>query len=452
MPKPKVTPIRISSREVKKKIAIEIKEINEPVCKEEDLIGIGVEAPVIDLTGKKKSSSSKSKIKTKPKKEEEKEKKKSPKKEKEKNESPKKKKEKNKSSEKKKRVKPKKEVTKDTPWSDLDNDRSSDSEGSEDWFEKFFEEKDKAKEMKKKKKLTKDAVEKKTEKKEVKKKVEEEKAKENKAEEKKEKVLPKKEPIIAPVSENANWSDDNLGFDGDSLDSDASNDSFDKYFPPQEEKGDEKTSPKPKRKIIRLEYSMVQHLEGYEVASRIYCSICKGHYNQMPGHPQNYTDHIINIHAKAVGDDMYLCTYCNNTTPKSLKNLKIHLFRHREMAKPKTCSVCGEIFTDYNKWRCHMRMEKSAIGNHPDKRVYPCDTCGKICATNKSLQMHVLIIHEKLGRKCRWCPRIVPYDEWEEHKEMEKAKNGVRTPTTCEICGTTFTSKDSAANHRRNFQ
>lgn len=396
--KSKATIKRTSARMAKKKEKV---EINEPVCKEEDLIGIGSDAPVIDLTSKKKATPTKSKA-------------------------AKKSKGKKKKSSKKDKKSTKKERNKDDPWSN-DDESFSDSDASNDWFEKFFEEKKSPRKQKAKKVVVVKKVEEKPE----------EVVPEN--------VVPKEE--VKPDKDR--WTDDEGDQDiKDSGGSDASDDSFDKYFPKQEEEKPKK----PRRKMVRLEYSMVQHLEGYEVESRIFCSICNSHFNQMPGHPQNYTDHIINIHGKAVGDDLYLCTYCNNTTPKSLKNLKVHLFRHREMAKPKVCTACGESFTDYNKWRCHMRMERSVNGNHPDKRIFPCESCGKICATNNSLQMHVINIHEKKGRKCRWCPRIVPYEEWEEHKEMEKIKNKIRVQTTCEICGTTFTSKDSAANHRRNFQ
>ncbi|XP_063696575.1 zinc finger protein 180-like [Culicoides brevitarsis] len=373
-------------------------ELNQPVCKEEDLIGISGDASTIDLTRNKFI-----KREFVP-------------------------------------VKEEQEAQQSVVWPQ--NEQYSDSEQSQhsDWFEKFFDEQDK------KGKVQVAQQQEAPQRVIVQKTIEVVTTNEDDEED-----IPMVEERLEEEEEEE---DDNVTL--------ASDDSFDKYFEEtekqrivEETKQQKKKEPRdpnaPKRKRVRLEYSMVQHLEGYEVESRIFCSICNDHFNQMPGHPKNYNDHIIKVHAHKVGEDLYVCTYCDNKTPKTLKNLKMHLFRHREMAKPKVCSACGETFTEYNKWRCHMRMEKGVNGRHSDKQCYPCETCGKVCSSKYNLNMHIITIHEKRGRNCRWCPRIVPLDEWEEHKAMEKEKHGVRVPTTCDVCGATFTSKDSAANHRRNF-
>lgn len=358
MPKPKAkaTAGKKASPRAAKKVKV---ELSEPVCKEEDLVGIGGEAATIDLTDKKG-----------------------------------------------------KKVKKEFPGKkDASSDDGSDSDSSDDWFEKYFIVKEKG----------------------------------NK------KAVPKGSVIEETIKDE---DDDDIPDDDEEEEDVATDDSFNKYFETSKkgERTKEEDDPdKPRRKRVKLDYSMVKHLKGYKVKSKIYCSICDEHFNTMPGHPQNFNDHILKVHAHRVGNDLYQCTFCDNKTPKSLKNLKMHLFRHREMAKPKVCSVCGETFWEYNKWRTHVRMEKGVTGGHSEKNCYPCEACGKFFSSKHSLTMHIVTVHEKKGRNCRWCPRVVPLDEWEEHKAMEKIKHGVRVPTTCDVCGATFTSKDSAANHRRNF-
>lgn len=247
-----------------------------------------------------------------------------------------------------------------------------------------------------------------------------------------------------------------------SSDSESSKDSFEEYF----------TKKKPRPKKTRLKRNTVvvndegtipgftrardsRHKYNYKESKggpkTIFCSVCNNYFNQTPGHPQNFTNHILSIHATALEDEKFQCGVCNNTL-RDRKALKAHFNTHRALAKPKQCPTCGQTFTEYRKWRSHTHKDRSVASLPPEKRCFPCEMCGKICSTRPSLQAHILNIHQKKGRKCRWCPRLVPYDEWEEHKQMEKIKHNVNTHVTCEICGATFTSKDSAANHRRNFQ
>ncbi|XP_063696467.1 zinc finger and BTB domain-containing protein 24-like [Culicoides brevitarsis] len=244
-----------------------------------------------------------------------------------------------------------------------------------------------------------------------------------------------------------------------SSDSESSKDSFDEYFTDTKKK----TKPRTKRKTDDDEDEIIpgfkkaresRHKYNYKESKggpkTIFCSVCNNYFNQTPGHPQNFTNHILSTHATALEDEKFSCGICNNTL-RDKKALKAHFNTHRALAKPKQCPTCGQTFTEYRKWRSHTHKDRSVASLPPEKRCFPCEMCGKICSTRPSLQAHILNIHQKKGRKCRWCPRLVPYDEWEEHKQMEKIKHNVNTNVTCEICGATFTSKDSAANHRRNF-
>lgn len=288
------------------------------------------------------------------------------------------------------------------------------------------------------------------------------------------KIVPMFKKAPPPVFKNGRWTDDddededeeNDEVIGDSKnysssDSASSKDSFEEYFT--------KKKPKPKTRLKRdlVEVTNEGTVPGFTRArdsrhkynykeskggpKTIFCSVCNNYFNQTPGHPQNFTNHILSIHATALEDEKYQCGVCNNTL-RDKKALKAHFNTHRALAKPKQCPTCGQTFTEYRKWRSHTHKDRSVASLPPEKRCFPCEMCGKICSTRPSLQAHILNIHQKKGRKCRWCPRLVPYDEWEEHKQMEKIKHNVNTHVTCEICGATFTSKDSAANHRRNFQ
>lgn len=277
------------------------------------------------------------------------------------------------------------------------------------------------------------------------------------------KVVPQFRKAPPPVFKNGRWTDDDDdgNEDSNSSDSESSKDSFEEYF----EKKKPKPRPKLKRSVIEVcdegtipgftRARDSRHKYNYKESKggpkTIFCSVCNNYFNQTPGHPQNFTNHILSIHATALEDEKYTCGVCNNTL-RDKKALKAHFNTHRALAKPKQCPTCGQTFTEYRKWRSHTHKDRSVASLPPEKRCFPCEMCGKICSTRPSLQAHILNIHQKKGRKCRWCPRLVPYDEWEEHKQMEKIKHNVNTQVTCEICGAQFTSKDSAANHRRNFQ
>uniref|UniRef100_A0A336JXU4 CSON013664 protein n=1 Tax=Culicoides sonorensis TaxID=179676 RepID=A0A336JXU4_CULSO len=287
---------------------------------------------------------------------------------------------------------------------------------------------------------------------------------------KKKDSVPKMVPIFKkappPIFKNGRWTDDDddelerAENESNSTNSESSNDSFEEYF---------SKKPKLKNKPVRrsntddsdqetmpgfIRAKIARHKYNYKTSKggprTIFCSVCNEYFNQTPGHPQNMTNHILSVHAIPCEDEKYTCKVCNNTL-RDKKALKAHFNTHRALEKPKQCPTCGKTFTEYRKWRSHTHKDRSVASLPPEKRMFPCEMCGKICSTRPSLQAHILNIHQKKGRKCRWCPKLVPYDEWEEHKQMEKIKHNVNTQVTCEICGATFTSKDSAANHRRNF-
>lgn len=258
----------------------------------------------------------------------------------------------------------------------------------------------------------------------------------------------KSEKVSKPTKKKeSKWSDDSDANSRDSFDTNFIQPKVVKHQIPDDEAG---TVPGFKKaRAVKHKYQYNPHRPGGP--KNIPCHLCNEKFNQTPGHPENFSNHIFRKHAIEIDDGKYTCKVCDHIA-RDRKAFRNHFNSHRILPKPKQCPTCGLTFTEYSKWRSHTHKDRSVANMPLEKRQFACELCGKICATKPSLAAHQINIHQQLGRKCRWCPKIVPYDEWDEHKKMEKIKHNVNTNVTCNICGATFTSKDSAANHRRNFQ
>uniref|UniRef100_A0A336JZI8 CSON013666 protein n=1 Tax=Culicoides sonorensis TaxID=179676 RepID=A0A336JZI8_CULSO len=234
-----------------------------------------------------------------------------------------------------------------------------------------------------------------------------------------------------------------------------SDDSFHKYF---------KKTPR-KQPISVQKNEDKQILPGFTKASSnpqlinykrkggpktLYCSLCNEYFNQTPGHDENMLNHILSIHANSLKNEEYQCKVCEAIFSDAGK-MRNHFDYHRKFEKPKQCTTCGKTFECVRLWRSHSHEKKNKINKEIEKQQFACEICGKLFMNVTNLNAHILNLHEQKGRMCRWCKRLISYENWEEHKSEEKIKHSINTATTCDICGSTFSSKDSAAMHRRNY-
>lgn len=177
----------------------------------------------------------------------------------------------------------------------------------------------------------------------------------------------------------------------------------------------------------------------------LYCHYCNEYFNRTPDHPNNFINHIRLVHADINADGTFSCRHCSHIT-KDKVALRRHFNSHRILDNPRVCPHCGETFTNYRDWRSHCKKHQKV------KRSFGCYLCGNVYTSKPSLVSHLMSIHQQLGQKCKYCNKCILFEAWDEHEKMEKELHKEPIVVICEICAQTFTSKESAANHRRNFQ
>lgn len=177
----------------------------------------------------------------------------------------------------------------------------------------------------------------------------------------------------------------------------------------------------------------------------LYCHYCKEYFNRTPDHPNNFANHIRLVHADINENGTFTCRHCSHITKDKIA-LRRHFNTHRILADPRVCQNCGETFPNYRDWRSHCKRHQKV------KRSFGCYLCGNTYTSKPSLICHLISLHKQLGRKCKYCNKSILFEKWDAHEMMEKESHKEQIVVICEICAQTFTSKESAANHRRNFQ
>lgn len=177
----------------------------------------------------------------------------------------------------------------------------------------------------------------------------------------------------------------------------------------------------------------------------LYCHYCKEYFNRTPDHPKNFINHIRLTHADTNENGTFTCRHCSHITKDRIA-MRRHFNTHRILDNPRVCPYCGETFSNYRDWRSHCKKHQKV------KRSFGCNLCDNVYTSKPSLISHLMSVHQQLGRKCKYCNKCILFEAWDEHEKMEKELNKEPIVVICEICAQTFTSKESAANHRRNFQ
>ncbi|XP_063709321.1 zinc finger protein 569-like [Culicoides brevitarsis] len=206
---------------------------------------------------------------------------------------------------------------------------------------------------------------------------------------------------------------------------------------------DEKT-----RKKMNFQYKKTRkrplYLNNEGGEKTLYCYYCKEYFNRTPDHPKNFVNHIKLIHAINNPDGTFTCRHCGHETPDK-KVMRRHFNVHRIFDEPIVCQNCGETFYNYRAWRSHSKKHQKK------RKSFGCYLCGNVYTSKPSLISHLMSVHEQLGRKCKYCHKCILFEAWDEHEKMELELRKEPFEEICEYCAQTFTSKESAANHRRNF-
>ena len=103
------------------------------------------------------------------------------------------------------------------------------------------------------------------------------------------------------------------------------------------------------------------------------------------------------------------------------------------------CSGCTRAFLRKEN------LDKHIEGGHHDRKVFPCDKCGKNCNSMAALKYH-LKKHENSTFRCKYCPKVLTSQQGlSNHENMH---NGM-AEHLCNECGMSFVTRQRLVDHTR---
>ena len=140
--------------------------------------------------------------------------------------------------------------------------------------------------------------------------------------------------------------------------------------------------------------------------SVIKCEECN---MQMDDDRNKYIEHLAVVHGKNSATQLFYCSGCSRA------------FLHKE------------------------NLDKHIEGGHHDKKVFPCDKCGKNCNSMAALKYH-LKKHENSTFRCPHCPKVLTSQQGlSNHVNMH---NGM-AEHLCNECGMSFVTRQRLVDHTR---
>ena len=227
-----------------------------------------------------------------------------------------------------------------------------------------------------------------------------------------------------------------------------------------------------------------KHLSNSHFRRTYTCQVCT-HWERFP---TEIAEHVMTHHP---GTDCVKCKRCNQMinlgeNPQTFEDhvrdclsaIRIEKNRrHRVLAGPQVCKVCGKTLYDQKSLKNHLKghvNERQHRCDHPGcEKTYieigawkkhkfshlraeglsarydaQCDHCGKVLASANSLKSHITTIHENksLKIKCKFCEEIF-------HSRSSKNRhiNLVHFPQKyhCNVCAKSFSSAMELKIHNR---
>lgn len=130
---------------------------------------------------------------------------------------------------------------------------------------------------------------------------------------------------------------------------------------------------------------------------------------QMDDDRNKYIQHLAVVHGKNAATQLFYCSGCNRA------------FLRKE------------------------NLDKHIEGGHHDKKVFPCDKCGKNCNSMAALKYH-LKKHENSTFRCPHCPKVLTSQQGlSNHVNMH---NGM-AEHLCNECGMSFVTRQRLVDHTR---
>ncbi|XP_025073804.1 zinc finger protein 62-like [Pogonomyrmex barbatus] len=140
---------------------------------------------------------------------------------------------------------------------------------------------------------------------------------------------------------------------------------------------------------------------------------------------------------KSVIKKEYSCDVCGFNCP-SRRRLKEHLDRKHGSEYKYDCEYCGKKFKVKSDMRLHVRFK------HKESPII-CDVCGKTCSNSNSLYVHQKWAHFKPKYECEICKRrMVTQKNLDQHILLQHER---RESFVCEECGKSFSENHRLKQH-----
>ena len=128
------------------------------------------------------------------------------------------------------------------------------------------------------------------------------------------------------------------------------------------------------------------------------------------------------------------------------RNLKEHIKQahtERIYKQPKTCEICGKVFTRYKDFHSHKTLHKVKLENFVKSDKKWLNKFAEICncdidLPNKSSKIeHMKSVHEGY-QHCPRCEKFVKNIDEMEHRCIKKKAKQIEEPTDCPHCGKSY--------------
>lgn len=141
--------------------------------------------------------------------------------------------------------------------------------------------------------------------------------------------------------------------------------------------------------------------------------------------------------------DGFSCAFCNKTY-KALHSFRSHFRFVHQKADQTMCQKCGKICASEGHLRLHMKTCGRSI-------KYECDVCGKVFINRSRIILHLKMVHFSTPCICHHCGKSFGNERYLAiHSQIHDYKEKNIKPFACKFCEKRFHSYQGWKLHERN--